>query len=1224
MNNDQKHENQDLNKEFDNCKRYDVRKTRHDNNVNFLNFIRIMNYTSFNIYNIPCNDRCRSTENTIRFTSMNIQSLGSKLQCKENRDSLFKFNDIVMLCETWHDKSTPPAKFKVKKFKEINRHRRYRHANARRNSGGMLIYVRKKLLQNINIEKCICDHFVVMECTNLLGFNSYIIFSYMPPQDTTYICKGCDNDYVETLKDLVANFSSKGTVGVCGDLNARTGTLSDIPDISLNSDPQCISNDLSFPIWTNESNLSPRSSNDAKTNNYGKELLLLCHSSGLRIVNGRCFQDENVGKFTCYKDNGQSVVDYLLAQELLFNALVFFEIGEKWPDSDHCPVTFHLNAPSIVSPKFQSKGFMHDTSEYSKFIWDVDSSETVREHLFDEEGIEKLNEFYNCIYNLECGENAANAFSEFITQACDRSLRKSGKQASSHFRHNPWFDTECKDIKSQYHLAYKADELSNVTKCLGKQYKRVTQRKKRAYQREQVKDIQKCENPQQLWKKLKSLRQTAEVDADLDISDFFAHFSKPAIDNSDNKFDFDSIHEQELSDFFKQYINGNDLGCEENLAVLEILDANISADEIQNALKSLKAKKSPGLDGIPIDLFKTLQKELTPFLCTLFNYLLELRHFPDSWATAIISPVPKVPSPDTADQFRKISVLPAIGKIFEFIINNRFEFIDTAFQRADEFNGGFKKGSMTADNLFILNGIIEKYRILKKPLYVCFVDFKRAFDCIHRVIMFAKLIKDGFSGKILDVLISMYFKTSSSVKWKGMLSGFFPETMGVAQGGLTSPYLFKSFLKDLGSHLNSDCGVLMYQKIITHLLWADDLFIVSTSHSDMQSQLNCLQTYCSKWQLVVNTMKTKILVFGKKLRKSDSFIFNDKPIDISESYNYLGNPLCSSPNPFKNITSHITQKCIKACYKITEYCDPLGQITPTLAIHFYNTLISPLMDYCSEIWYRDSICNKLEKFSLKYFKRALHVRPTTSTDAIYGDLGIISLKHRLQSNVLKYLHRVINLPDDSPIKWVYNELCYLDGLGFDTWVSRSNALFKEYQSNLHCNLGAFAKLSHVVAKSKLKKASRDAFESLWSKNISECKKKLRTYKLFKSKIEFEPYLHVINPKTRTAIAKFRMSVHNLAIETGRHHRPKPLPVTDRICVNCETVEDEIHHLLHCTKFDDIRSALIDICILKIPHFLKLSTHDKFVTIMQSRDLQLINEIGTFLTKADSRQDSNTV
>ncbi len=189
------------------------------------------------------------------------------------------------------------------------------------------------------------------------------------------------------------------------------------------------------------------------------------------------------------------------------------------------------------------------------------------------------------------------------------------------------------------------------------------------------------------------------------------------------------------------------------------------------------------------------------------------------------------------------------------------------------------------------------------------------------------------------------------------------------------------------------------------------------------------------------------------------------------------------------------------------------------------------MDYCSEIWYRNSICSKLEKFTLKYFKRALRVRSSTSTDAIYGDLGILDLKHRLQSNVLKYLHRLTNLPEDSPIKWVYHELCYLDGLGFETWVTRSKAIYKQYEPTLPADLKFFSQISHNIVKSKLKKACWDAFEQKWSQNVSHCKKKLRTYKLFKNNIEFEPYLNVVNPKIRTAIVKFRMSVHSLAVET---------------------------------------------------------------------------------------------
>ena len=64
-------------------------------------------------------------------------------------------------------------------------------------------------------------------------------------------------------------------------------------------------------------------------------------------------------------------------------------------------------------------------------------------------------------------------------------------------------------------------------------------------------------------------------------------------------------------------------------------------------------------------------------------------------------------------------------------MNNRLEYVDTVFEYGDIFNGGFKKGCRTSDNLFILNGLIEKHRLLGVTLYVCFVDFKRAFDCIN-------------------------------------------------------------------------------------------------------------------------------------------------------------------------------------------------------------------------------------------------------------------------------------------------------------------------------------------------------------------------------------------------------------------------------------------------------------------------------------------------------------
>ncbi len=114
-----------------------------------------------------------------------------------------------------------------------------------------------------------------------------------------------------------------------------------------------------------------------------------------------------------------------------------------------------------------------------------------------------------------------------------------------------------------------------------------------------------------------------------------------------------------------------------------------------HALNSLKKGESPGSDGIPIDVFLSSKQELCCNLTLLFNYILESGVYPECWSMGVINPVPKVPSPPSVEKFRRISVLPAISKIFDTIINNRFEFVDSAFNLSDPFNGGFKKGSRT-------------------------------------------------------------------------------------------------------------------------------------------------------------------------------------------------------------------------------------------------------------------------------------------------------------------------------------------------------------------------------------------------------------------------------------------------------------------------------------------------------------------------------------------------
>ena len=68
-------------------------------------------------------------------------------------------------------------------------------------------------------------------------------------------------------------------------------------------------------------------------------------------------------------------------------------------------------------------------------------------------------------------------------------------------------------------------------------------------------------------------------------------------------------------------------------------------------------------------------------------------------------------------------------------------FINDAYKTTDLFNGGFLEGSRTADNIFILQGLVKRKLALGKPLYICMVDFSKAFDLVNRNILFSNWLK---------------------------------------------------------------------------------------------------------------------------------------------------------------------------------------------------------------------------------------------------------------------------------------------------------------------------------------------------------------------------------------------------------------------------------------------------------------------------------------------------
>ena len=157
----------------------------------------------------------------------------------------------------------------------------------------------------------------------------------------------------------------------------------------------------------------------------------------------------------------------------------------------------------------------------------------------------------------------------------------------------------------------------------------------------------------------------------------------------------------------------------------------------------------------------------------------------------------------------------------------------------------------------------------------------------------------------------------------------------VNQGAILSPFLFTSFLADMVEYLDKKVGIqLDDDTTLTHLLWADDLILFSTPEG-LQCQIDKLFTYCCRWQLIVNTAKTKIMCFNRPTRRKEQhtvFYFNDEEIEIVPKYKYVGCVFSSAENVFNNHVKYTLEKA--RCFQSTNMVTTLGNSHPGYSANY--------------------------------------------------------------------------------------------------------------------------------------------------------------------------------------------------------------------------------------------------------------------------------------------------
>jgi len=149
--------------------------------------------------------------------------------------------------------------------------------------------------------------------------------------------------------------------------------------------------------------------------------------------------------------------------------------------------------------------------------------------------------------------------------------------------------------------------------------------------------------------------------------------------------------------------------------------------EIRTALQKLRSGKAAGPDQIISEFLKASEAQVLPFLTSLFNKMFQEGIFPTEWTKSIIVPLHKKGDRDNPDNYRGISLLSCVSKIFTGVLNARLMKWAEENSVITDAQAGFRRRHSTVDHIFTLYALIERQFCRNEKLYVAFVDFFKAF-----------------------------------------------------------------------------------------------------------------------------------------------------------------------------------------------------------------------------------------------------------------------------------------------------------------------------------------------------------------------------------------------------------------------------------------------------------------------------------------------------------------
>ena len=399
----------------------------------------------------------------------------------------------------------------------------------------------------------------------------------------------------------------------------------------------------------------------------------------------------------------------------------------------------------------------------------------------------------------------------------------------------------------------------------------------------------------------------------------------------------------------------------------------ITITEVKQALRRMKDGKAVGSDEVHIEVLKLMEENGLNIIVKLFNNIYNTGAIPRDWLKSTFITIPKKSKPKKCEEYRTISLMSHVLKLFLKIIHERI--YRKLEERIGQSQFGFVSGLGTREALFSVQVLVQRCRDVNVDVHLCFIDFEKAFDKIKHQKLLDILLNTGMDDKDIRIIANLYWMQSARVRVDGELTDEVAILRGVRQGCVLSPLLFNIYSEEIFKQALEDQeeGIVLNGVSVNNIRYADDTLLIANTLKGLQQLLNRTTVVSEEYGLKLNVAKTKYMVIKKNtIPNVDRLYINNSPLETVQKIKYLG----STVNEKWDHSAEIRQR-IEIARGAFQRMRPLlsgHNLSQELRLRLVWCYVFSVLLYGMEAWtLTEATINKVQAFEMWVYRRILRI-----------------------------------------------------------------------------------------------------------------------------------------------------------------------------------------------------------------------------------------------------------